>query len=74
MKKDLSKMKMMYSCSFFGDIKAEDMSPVFKAALYGAIEFMIKEKDVDLFYTTSNTDFDRICEEMVFSLQKNIPK
>lgn len=64
----------MYSCSFFGDIKEEKMSPVFEAALYGALEFLIKEKDVDMFYSAAGTDFDRICEEIIFNCRYTIPK
>ncbi len=64
----------MYSCSFFGDIKEEEMSPVFEAALYGALEFLIKEKDVDMFYSAAGTDFDRICEDMIFNLQVSYPQ
>lgn len=59
----------MYSCSFFGDIRAEDMSMEFKSVLYGALEFLIWVKGIEVFYTTSSTDFDRVCEKMILDLK-----
>lgn len=61
------------TCSFFGEIKEEEMTDEIFAWLRLMIEDLIKVKYVKVFYTTSQTEFDFICESVVLYLQHKYP-
>lgn len=67
------KYKNVYTCSFFGDTKEKDITVDMLYVLHGYLEWLIDERNVKIFYTTSVTDFDLICETMVLYLQHKHP-
>lgn len=67
------KYENAYTCSFFGDTKEKDITVDMLYVLYGYLEWLADERNVKIFYTTSVTDFDFICEAMVLYLQHKYP-
>lgn len=63
----------MYTCSFFGDMKRDNLAPPFFDCLFSALEFLIEKENVSVFYTTAHNEFDLICETILFDLQKKYP-
>lgn len=67
------KYENAHTCSFFGEIKEKELTREIYAWLRLVLEDMIRVKNVKIFYTTSKTDFDFICESIVLYLQHKYP-
>ena len=61
---------IMSSCAFFGNSKDKDMSLITLKVVYQVLEHLVEENGVKLFYTTSRTDFDSVCETAVEVLKR----
>lgn len=67
------KYENAHTCSFFGEIKEKELTREIYAWLRLVLEDMIRVKNVKIFYTTSNTEFDFICESIILYLQHKYP-
>lgn len=63
----------MSTCAFFGNTKDKDISLLTVKIVYELFKYLIEEKGVKLFYTTSRTDFDDLCETAIGTLKRNYP-
>ena len=60
------------SCCFFGHRKI-DKTPQLTEKLINIIEFLITEKDVNVFYFGSKSEFDDLCHKITSELKEKYP-
>lgn len=65
---------MYRCCSFFGEIKVDDITPEMACEIYDFFEYLIIYKNVDIFFSASESDFDLFCEGMLFAIKKRFSK